>query len=127
MKTDRRRELAIKLHPAAWTLETFVIFEVRANEPEYMKDILSGRVIRAASRIALDDACVDEGELGEVYDVVPAEIYDDALAGRLVVCVHLRNGSSVGWVYMHGSHIEEPMPAMTEGPYPMPPEPCRAA
>lgn len=127
MTTDKRKELAIKLHPAAWTLEHNVFFEIQANKPADMKGVLMGRVVRAASRIALDEDRVDEGELGEVYDVVPAEIYDDALAGRLVVCVHLRNGSSVGWVYEHGSRIEWPAPAVREGPSPPLPEPCRAA
>ena len=127
MKTDKIKALELELHPSAWILTHGLFFEIQANRLAAMKSVLVGKVVRAASRIAIEENRVDEGELGEVYDVAPGEFYDPALSGRLVVCVHLRNGSSVGWVYDHGSYIEAPAPAVREGPSPMPPEPCRAA
>lgn len=127
MKTDKNKALEHELHPAAWSLRPYVYIRIEADRLDYMKSMLVGRVMRATSRIAIDEARVDEGELGKVYDIAPGELFDDEFAGCLVVCVHLRNGSSVGWVYRHHTYIEEPMPELREGPRPMPPEPCRAA
>lgn len=74
-------------------------------------------VVRAGQRIGGDGEHVDEGELGLVFAVQPAELFasseeeEELFAGGLALHVHLREThTSKVWIWLEGTRIELAIP-----------------